>query len=176
MNESFEEAVTLAVCTSCDRSAHLSEMDGRYWCAWCAAPAGIALRPTRVITKETADRYTVDGMLVDPENAPLQPLRIPAGWRMQYNGGLYEVDPTENTVRWWWIFKSDMLMMVHDERGRLLDVSWTAEGDWEEGRYRLTLYEGDYRGRELRSYEGRDRLELVAEIEAVLRDVSYGKL
>jgi hypothetical protein len=177
IEDSLEETLTVAACRVCDRSEHLTEQEDHYWCAWCGGPAEITLRAVRVITKATADRHTVDGMLVDPENAPLQPLRITTGWRVQYNNALYEVDATPNTVQWWWIFKSDMLVLVHDQRGRLLDVCWTPEMDWEEGRYRLNLYEGtDFRGRVLRSYEGRDRQVLVAEIETILRSVTQGQL
>ena len=103
-------------------------------------------------------------------------LRIPAGWRVAYNNGLYAVDPTAETVRWWWIFKEDMLVLVHDERRRLLDLGWSPEMSIEEGCYRLTLHEDDHSGEVLHQYEGRDRAELVEEIETILEDVTNGRL
>src|SRR5947209_6907419 len=97
----------------------------------------------------------------------LQPLRIPAGWLVAYNG-LSEVDPRPETVPIEdrsWIFKEDMLQMTHGRTGRLLDVGWYPEGDLEHGQYRLVVYEGDFRGRLLHESSTRDRAELVAAIE-----------
>ena len=67
-------------------------------------------------------------------------------------------------------------MLVHDERKRLLDLGWAPEMDFEEGRYRLTLYEGDHGGRELHRHQSRDLAALVAEIERILEDVAFGRL
>lgn len=114
---------------------------------------------------------------VDPDDAPLQPLRIPAGWRVQYNNGLYAVQPTEDTVRKWWLFKEDMLVLVHDARRRLLDLGWSPEMDFEQGRYRLTLHDGTtHDGDELLYFDTRDLAQLVAEIERILDAVACGRL
>ena len=167
---SLEEDLTVAYCRACNRTGHLSAAGTGYWCSWCAGAAEIELRPVRTVTKETADRFTTDGQLLDPENVPLQPLRITAGWKVHYNNGLYEVDPTPSTIPWWWIFKCDMMTLVHEEKNRLLDLSWSDEMNVEEGCYRLTLYEGtDYHGTELETYETRDRQELVERIETILQ-------
>jgi hypothetical protein len=168
---SMEETVTALHCTGCSRTGRITRQGAGFWCAWCGGACEVELRATPVITRETADRFTTDGQLVDPEDAPLQPLRIPAGWTVEYNNGLFEVDPTERTVQWWWLFKSDMLMLRHPERNRLLDLGWRPEGDFEDGAYRLRLYEGDCAGAELHAWEGRDRVALVREIEHVLKGV-----
>jgi hypothetical protein len=47
----------------------------------------------------------------------LQPLRIPAGWLVSYNNGLYEIDPDPAVVPEpdrWWVFKQDILQMRHE--------------------------------------------------------------
>lgn len=172
----MEETHTAAYCVRCSRTGHVTAQPDGYWCGWCGDGTDIELRNVEVVTRETADRFTVDGVTVDPENAPLQPLRITEGWTVRYNNGLYEVDATEKTIAWWWIFKCDMLMLVHEQRNRLLDLGWTPEMEWDEGAYRLRLYEGDFQGRELHAYEGRDRGALVREIERILADVSRGVL
>jgi hypothetical protein len=172
----MEETVTAAYCRACGRTGSVAAEGAGFWCAWCAAPCEVELRPLEVVTRATADRFRAGAQVVDPENAPLQPLRVTAGWTVSYNNALYEVDPTEDTIPWWWIFKSDMLTMVHEHRRRLLDLGWTPEGDVEGGAYRLRLYEGDHGGKLLRSHDGRDRAGLVREIEFVLHEVSRGAL
>lgn len=172
----MDETITAAHCVACDRTGCLSTDGGRYWCSWCGGRREIVLRQLDVMTRHTADRFTVDGQLIDPQNVPLQPLRITEGWCVSYNGGFYEVDPTPATIPWWWIFKSSMLMLVHERRKRLLDLSWTDEMNVEHGQYRLVVHEGDHRGRELMRLESRDRAEIVTTIERTLERVTNGAL
>lgn len=110
---------------------------------------------------------------------PLQPLRIPAGWLVQYNNAFYEIEPDVNTVSatdCWWIFKEDMLQLAHARHYRLLDLGWYPEGDLVNGCYRAVVHEGDFHGPELHSFESRDRHALVAEIERALLAVNNGEL
>jgi hypothetical protein len=112
-------------------------------------------------------------------NVPLQPLRVPAGWVMAYNNGLWEIDPDPALVpedERWVIFKEDMLQMRHTRANRLLDLGFVPEGDLENGQYKLVLYEGDFRGLLIHEFRTRDRVALVAEIERLLLDVFHGKL
>jgi hypothetical protein len=109
----------------------------------------------------------------------LQPLRIPSGWQVTHNDGLWEVDPDEERVAdedRLWIFKEDLLQMVHPQSHRLLDVGWYPEGNLAEGRYRLVIYEGDFRGRLRHQFETRARLLLVVELERLMADVRDRKL
>lgn len=172
----LREELTVAHCAQCDRTAEMTQQDGAFWCAWCGGQTRVVLRRVQVLREDIATAHAAGGQFVDPEHVPLQPLRITAGWRVAYNNGLYAVRPTEETVRWWWIFKEDMLSLVHDARERLLDLGWSPEMDFAEGRYRLTLYEGDYTGAELHTYETRDLDALVAEIERILEAVTNGRL
>jgi hypothetical protein len=115
-------------------------------------------------------------MLLQPR---LQPLRIPAGWLVSYNNGLYEIDPDPAVVpepERWWVFKQDMLQMRHEATNRLLDIGWYPEGDLAGGRYGLVIHEGDFRGPELHRFTTRDRLALVAEVERLLAVVAAGEL
>lgn len=109
----------------------------------------------------------------------LQPLRIPTGWLVDYNNGLYEVDPSPEHIPEtdrWWVFKQDMLQMRHNRFNGLLDLGWYPEGDLKEGRYGLVLYEGDFHGRLLHEFATSDRRTLVAEIERLLCMVCNGAL
>jgi hypothetical protein len=168
---SKRETLTVARCATCGRTGLLTTHGGGYWCGWCGEAREISVENVEVRPRELAPDDEID-----PQTVPLQPLRIPAGWRVTYNNGLYEVDPTAETVRWWWIFKEDMLMLVHDERRRLLDLGWSPEMSIEEGCYRLSLHEEDHGGKVLHYYEGRDRAELVEEIETILEEVTNGRL
>ena len=110
---------------------------------------------------------------------PLQPLRIPAGWLVDYNNGLFEIDPlpelfTDEIPSN--IFKEDMLQMTNDRANRLLDLGWYPEGDLVAGNYGLVVYEGDFGGRLIYELRTRDRLELVATIERLLSEICQGKL
>ena len=172
----LREDVAVAHCVRCGHTAHLIMHGEAFWCGWCGGETGVTLRRMRVLREETARAHAAGGQFVDPENPPMQPLRIPTGWRVAYNNGLYAVEPTEATVRWWWIFKEDMLVLVHDARKRLLDLGWSPEMDFVQGCYRLTLYEGNHDGPELLHYETRDRAALVAEIERILDHVARGRL
>jgi hypothetical protein len=110
---------------------------------------------------------------------PLQPLRIPAGWHVAYNNGLFEIDPLPELFpdeHPWWIFKEDMLQMYNERFNRMLDLGWYPEGNLVAGSYGLVVYEGDFGGRLLSEFRTRDRLELVAEIERFLSEISLGKL
>ncbi|TAG01929.1 MAG: hypothetical protein EAZ43_10535 [Betaproteobacteria bacterium] len=101
----------------------------------------------------------------------LQPLRIPTGWLVSYNDGLFDLDPDPAAVPEqdrWWVFKEDMLQMRHEATHRMLDVGWCPEGDLVAGRYRLVIHEGDFLGPELHRFTTRDRAALVAEIERLL--------
>jgi hypothetical protein len=109
----------------------------------------------------------------------LQPLRIPTGWLVAYNNGLFEVDPHPELVPVedrLWIFKEDMLQMKHERSNRLIDVGWYPSGDLEQGRYGLVVYEGDFRGKLLHELRTRDRSDLVAEIELILVRIGNGEL
>ena len=173
----LREDVTIAQCARCDRSGELTTVDGAWWCAWCGGPATIVFRRARMLREEVADAHTTGGQLVDPEAAPLQPLRVTQGWQVAYNNGLYAVRATPDTIKWWWLFKEDMLVLVHAGRNRLLDLGWTPEMDFDAGRYRLGLIEGtDHAGRELHAYETQDLEALVTEIERLLEAVTNGRL
>jgi hypothetical protein len=111
-------------------------------------------------------------------DVPLQPLRIPSGWLVAYNNGLFEIDPRPEIVSAEdrsWLFKEDMLQITHQRANRLLDIGWYPEGDLETGKYRLVVYEGDFRSRLLHEFTTRDRADLVAEIERLLLMVTVGR-
>lgn len=112
-------------------------------------------------------------------NYRLQPLRIPTGWTVTFNGGLYEVDPDPNAVfesDYLTLFKEDMLQIEQRRFNRLLDVGWYPEGDLVQGSYGLFVYEGDFHGRCLYELRTRDRRHLVAEIERLLQAICDGAL
>ena len=111
-------------------------------------------------------------------DAPLQSLRIPAGWKIEYNS-LFEIDPLPDLIptdHHSWFFKEDMLQMKHQDGDRLLDVGWYPDGDLERGEYAVHIHEGDWHGRLLHEFRTRDRRALVAEIERLLIDVNDKKL
>ena len=109
----------------------------------------------------------------------LQPLRIPTGWTVEFNNGLFEVDPDRALLpadRHWVFFKEDMLQLVNRRFNRVLDLGWYPDGDVQCGRYRLVMHEGDFRGPRLHQFETRDRRAVVEEIERLLDAVGCGRM
>jgi hypothetical protein len=173
-----DEVVTVVRCGRCGRDGTLAVQGDRFWCAWCGDWAVVEARQVRnaLVTEHAG----IDLLVPTPTTGVrLQPLRVPAGWVVEYNNALYELDPSPELVLEqdrWWLFKQDMLMMRHERRHRLLDLGWYPEGDLVGGHYGLAVYEGDFRGRLLHEFATRDRLTLVAEIEQLLQAVTDGRL
>lgn len=108
----------------------------------------------------------------------LQPLRVSAGWVVEYNT-LYELDPDspalpEEVRREF--FGQDLLQFRHPRYNRLVDIGWYPHGDLTAGEYGLVVYEGDFHGRLLHQFSSRSRLATVAELERVLSEVSERRL
>lgn len=104
---------------------------------------------------------------------PLQPLRIPSGWTVTQNDGLFEIDPVAEAIpadKHIWFFCEDMLQLEHKHFRRVLDVGWYPEGDLKRGEFGLVLFESSYDD-PIYKFRTRDRLELVAEIERLLLGV-----
>lgn len=112
-----------------------------------------------------------------------QPLRIPPGWRIDWNT-LFEVDATEKNVRGGFFGGSSLFSATHEQQRLCLDVEWRPEDD-PSGEYHLKVEYAPW----LRTVRGRrrndapldfsgarvvheirtsDRAELVRELEAAL--------
>lgn len=101
----------------------------------------------------------------------LQALVIPAGWCVTYNK-FFAVDATKESVEKVPTFLTDdLLQLVHKEKNRLIDVGWYPEFDWEEGRFIVTLYEGDCTGKVLYALETKERQSVVESIETLMAKV-----
>lgn len=99
------------------------------------------------------------------EPPPLQPLRIPAGWVVEYND-LREADASPQSIDAAWL-REDLLQLKHLRAGVLVDVGWY--GDAESGEFAVYVQDGDFHGGRLHEFRSRDRLAVVAEIERLLR-------
>jgi hypothetical protein len=107
---------------------------------------------------------------------PLQPLRIPTGWKVAYNR-FREIDPTSDLGDEVSLcFKQDLLQLLSERWRRLLDLGWYPDGDIAEGVFRISVHEGDFRGPCLHTYESRERCGIVAEIERLLIDIDEGRM
>jgi hypothetical protein len=171
-----DHVVTVIRCGTCRREGTLKAEGDRFWCSWCGDWASVELLPVR--NAVVAEGAVPSLVAAPPPSTLLQPLRVPTGWGVEYNNGLYEVDPSAQVAEAdrCWLFKQDMLLMRHERRNRLLDVGWYPDGDLQEGEYRLVVHEGDFRGPRLHEFATRDRLALVAEIERLLRAVTDARL
>ncbi|MBA4189498.1 MAG: hypothetical protein C0467_16035 [Planctomycetaceae bacterium] len=111
----------------------------------------------------------------------LQPLRVPAGWRVTWNT-LFELDPTPENVGRGYFGESSLFSAVHEHLRLWLDVEWRPEDD-PSGEYRLMVeyapWERAERGRRrkgvplefkdsrvVHQFLTRERAELVRELEA----------
>lgn len=104
-----ERMVTIIRCGKCNRSGDVTVHDDRFWCARCQ---DWSVMETVQVRDATVRMSGTEPTLVRAEEAgyPLQPLRIPAGWHVAYNNGLYEIDPDLELVPEadrWWVFKDE---------------------------------------------------------------------
>lgn len=173
--EEIKERLTVAFCARCERTGDIQISGAKLWCAWCGKDCEVIYKSVDAVSKSRFEALHANrtGQPVDPGNPPIQPLRIPCGWKVEMRNHLFEIDPTPETVKNFTLFNQTMLVMSHEAKNRLLDVGWTDEMNFDEGEYCLVLYEGGYQGTELYSYRGKDRLELVRQIEAILEEVTY---
>lgn len=106
----------------------------------------------------------------------LQPLRIPSGWLVSYNK-FYQVEPGDELGEdaWMW-FSQDLLQLVNQRWGRLLDLGWYPDGDVANGSFRIEMYVGDCTGKLLYYFSNRLRPIIVNEIERLLIEASAGRL
>ena len=113
----------------------------------------------------------------------LQPLRVPAGWRVVWNT-LFDLDPTEDNVRRGYFGGSSLFTAVHEGLRLNLDLEWRPEDD-PAGEYRLTVEYAPWlrtaggrrrkgvpldfsESRIVHEVRTRDRAELVRELESAL--------
>lgn len=102
-------------------------------------------------------------------DCPLHPLRIPAGWLVEYNQ--FYTMPFDHPMAWSVVCKDTLLMLRHMRRDVLIDLSWTPAED-PEGGYLLRVFKGDHCGQELHRFESRDRAAVIGEIERLLDAIS----
>lgn len=103
---------------------------------------------------------------------PLRRLRIPEGWRVNYND-FCEV-PFDHPQAWRYAFKDSLLMLVHERRGVLVDLGWHPDQD-AAGGYWLRVFEGDHTGIERHAFKTRDTEAVIAELERLLDLINRGR-
>jgi hypothetical protein len=109
----------------------------------------------------------------------LQPLRIEAGWQVDYNQ-FYEVDPLPGKESYF--TGSSLLILKNQARLKSIDVEWSSEGELS-GEYRVNVlnYLENYTAKSdtydiapdwehpVLVYSTRSRLELVDQLENLMR-------
>ena len=100
---------------------------------------------------------------------PLQPLRVPAGWTVQYHD-LREIDPSPAAFADT-LLREDLLQLKNRRTNVLVDVGWYLDGN-PDGGYAVVVHRGDFQGEQLHEYRTPSRLSLVAEVERLL--LSFG--
>ena len=97
-----------------------------------------------------------------------RPLRIPPGWRIDYNEW-YEGDIASPALQ------QDLLLAIHAERDRILDVSWYY-GDRDTACYRVTVWAGADSASMLHDSEHETALASMDTVEQLLATISSGRL
>ncbi|GAB4284072.1 MAG: hypothetical protein Kow0092_38670 [Deferrisomatales bacterium] len=109
------------------------------------------------------------------DELPLQPLRIPEGWCVDYNQ-FFDVEPGAD-VRLlgsasddvWQLFGEDMLLLSHGRHGYQVDMGWYPDSD-PSGRFRIRLVHGDEWDRPIMEFETSDKREAVRYLEEILKE------
>jgi len=97
------------------------------------------------------------------KSPPLQPLRIPAGWMIEYND-LREVDASPQSIGDW--LREDLLQLKQRKTNILIDAGWY--GDADTGEFAVYVEDHNSSGGRLHEFRSPDRLSVVAEIERLL--------
>ena len=108
---------------------------------------------------------------------PLQPLIVTPGWCVNYHQ-FHDVDPSVELVTDLeaYIFKEDIYQARHERYDRMIDLGWYPENDFDNGRFRLVMYSGDFHGTLLRKCESKHRAEIVDSMNDWFTLVSNGNL
>lgn len=98
----------------------------------------------------------------------LQPLRIPSGWKINYND-LREIEPSSALERHWYFFREDLFQAKSTgSRTIVVDLGWYPSGNLFEGAFTLVCMEPDFLGIELETFTRRSLFEIVVELERML--------
>ena len=97
---------------------------------------------------------------------PLQCLRIPTGWHVNYNE-FREVNPSGDRDD----LKEDLFQAYHAGANRLLDLGWYPDGD-AGGAFRVEVYSGDFSGERLHSVSNADDGWIISELERLLASIA----
>ena len=97
---------------------------------------------------------------------PLLRLRVPTGWRVNYND-FREIAPAGDRDG----LKEDLFQAYHANTNRLLDLGWYPNGD-PSGGFRIEVYVGDFGGERLHSVSSADRAWIVVELERLLASIA----
>ena len=177
-----EPRVTVVLCLGCRRSDDLSLVEGRFWCGWCQR--GAEIETERVLdTRVALDGDTFRLVPVARPQDWLQPLRVPPGWRVDWNTLAEEdIDLASDQYQ-----GGRNLFLATNERLRhVVDVEYRSDPEQPDSSgYRLRvlpMVEGTAEDRErgggalvadwdtsLHDFTTASRLTLVAELEACLR-------
>lgn len=165
--------VTVIRCVRCHQTGNLSREGEHFWCAFCKDWTGV---DTEQLEEIAIERGAKSQQYVSVATEPnLQPLRIPGGWLVSYNDGLYEVDPIEAEGAERWMFKEDLLQLKRPTSGHLIDVGWFPDGNLKDGEYAVVVcFEDDYE-QFIHEFRTRDRHVLVAEIERLMQGITLGE-
>lgn len=112
------------------------------------------------------------------EGVKLQPLRIPAGWRI-YKHEFFNLEPKgQPKVKGfpnddgWLLFEQDLLMVKHERQEIILDMGWAPQYD-PAGQFILDMVKGDYlRNNPATIYETREKAEIVQALEVEMLRIS----
>jgi hypothetical protein len=96
----------------------------------------------------------------------LQPLRIPAHWKVTYNE-FREADPGDDEAAMAYLCE-DLLQVTCGETNVLVDLGWYPDGD-PKGCYIVQAYRGDFHGEQLMHVEAADRPAAVRTLEDTFR-------
>lgn len=113
-----------------------------------------------------------DDDMSDKPNPPLQQLRIPTGWEVEWNIFLDEEPTFEAGDQKSIGFGEDLLQISNKRNAVLIDLGWYPQGD-PQGRFRLLAIRKTSDKEEMRSswdkplrmLEGRSKAEIVQAIE-----------
>jgi hypothetical protein len=104
------------------------------------------------------------------ERPPLQAIRVPVGWVVDFND-LFQVEASSESYERGFL-KEDLLQLRHIETNAFIDVGWYGAGP-PEGQFGIHVHEKDFTGLLLEEHQTASRPAMIAMLEELL--LKYGK-
>lgn len=96
-------------------------------------------------------------------------IQVSGNWLITFND-LPAEEPSKENVEQSYDYKEDLLQIRNEKSNLLIDVGWYPEGDYENGKLRICLFEGDFHGRLIKESSTKSLAEAILQIKMLIKE------